>query len=98
MRGRRQELYQERRGCHQLLEVIEDEQQAFVAQIALQRQHQRLVGCFLHTQRLRDGGQQHVGSADGCQRNETHAIREVAVQPLAGGKAKARLTGARWST
>src|SRR5947208_15704486 len=66
--------------CQHLLEIVEQQQQALVSYIALQKIRYWLLSSLFDAERLGDGRNDQVGIANGSQRDEAHAVRKVIEQ------------------
>ena len=96
--GRRlEQVGDEGRGAHDLLEVVQQNQQAPVAQIGHQRLQQRLLPAFLEAKRLRKRRDDQFRVADGRQVDEADAVREVVAQLGCRLQREARLARAAGS-
>jgi len=89
-----QDLSQQIAACQQVLHVVEDEQRFLVVQEVGELHH--LVGRTGETQpeHVRDCGQDGLGRADACQRDEVHAVGKVGGEGASHFDGEARLADA----
>ena len=84
------------RGSH-LLEVVEDQQQALLAQLPGQLAEQRLVACLGQTDGARDRREHRLGVADGREIDEEHPVLESVVMVGSGAERQSGLADAAGS-
>ena len=80
VRALRQQRGHQRRGTHNLLEVIEHQQQRFIAQRVLKQLGVRRAALHIQPQRLGNRRANLPGQGQGRQRHKAHAVAEIGRQ------------------
>ena len=93
----RQQLGDHWGGHDDLLDVVQHEQQLFVAQKCLQTFDERSVAGLLHVQRLGDDGGDQVGVADRRERHKADPRMKGPTQVERDLQAQARFADSRWA-
>ena len=77
MEARVEQIGDARRSEDDVLEVVEDEQEALAAQVVDDRLEQRAVDRFVDAEGVGDGGEEQVGVGEAGERDDEGAVGEI---------------------